>query len=55
MRTDLLDISSNRVSDWDRFRSVKVIIPAGARIGLTIEQRLKEAMPWTVVSNVYGR
>eukprot|EP00092_Neocalanus_flemingeri_P010211 GFUD01011002.1.p1 GENE.GFUD01011002.1~~GFUD01011002.1.p1 ORF type:complete len:579 (-),score=172.88 GFUD01011002.1:65-1801(-) len=47
-----------RMSDqqfrWKEMKHLKVIIPAGARVGEVIEAQLKEKLPWVVLSNVYG-
>ena len=47
-----------RMSDqqlrWEEMKDLKVIIPAGARVGEVIERKLKEKLPWVVLSNVYG-
>jgi len=47
-----------RMSDqhfkWNEMKHLRVIIPAGARVGEVIETKLKEKLPWVVLSNVYG-
>jgi len=45
---------SDQNFEWGKMKNLKVIIPAGARVGEVIETKLKEKMPWIVLSNVYG-
>jgi len=45
---------SDQTLRWEEMKHLKVIIPAGARVGEVIEEKLKEKMPWVVLSNVYG-
>ena len=45
---------SDQDYDWSSMSSLKVILPAGARVGKVIEARLKANLPGVVLSNVYG-
>ena len=40
--------------DWAELQSVKVILPAGARVGEVIERNLRAKIPGVFLSNVYG-
>ena len=40
--------------DWSRMSSLKVILPAGARVGAVIEADLKAKIPGVKLCNVYG-
>ena len=45
---------SDQNYDWSQLSSLKVILPAGARVGKVIEASLKAKLPGVVLSNVYG-
>merc|ERR1711892_1479084 len=45
---------SDHLFRWEEMKHLAAIIPAGARVGEIIEDKLKEKMPWVVLSNVYG-
>ena len=45
---------SDQNYDWSRMSSLKVILPAGARVGKVIEADLKAKIPGVQLSNVYG-
>ena len=45
---------SDQNYDWSRMSSLKVILPAGARVGEVIEADLKAKLPGVRLSNVYG-
>ena len=45
---------SDQDYDWSRMSCLKVILPAGARVGNVIEADLKAKLPGVVLSNVYG-